>query len=79
MDRVNTAFEPIEAVKHYLADFVRLGGTPPTPPTPLTENHFAKKPLAERGDTPAPSPLTESAKLFRKLLTLKWLKMMFLY
>ena len=28
-------------------------------PTPLTENHFAKKPLAERGGTPPP-PLTES-------------------
>ena len=24
------------------------------PPTPLTENHFAKKPLAERGGTPPP-------------------------
>ena len=24
----------------------------PTPPTPLTENHFAKKPLAERGGPP---------------------------
>ena len=34
----------------YLADFSRLGGTPP--PTPLTENHFVKKPLAEMGGTP---------------------------
>ena len=24
------------------------------PPTPLTENHFAKKPLAERGVPPPP-------------------------
>ena len=29
----------------------------PTPPTPLTENHVAKKTLAERGGTPTP-PLT---------------------
>ena len=28
------------------------------PPTPLTENHFSKKPLAEMGGTPTP-PLTE--------------------
>ena len=28
------------------------------PPYPLTENHFAKKPLAERGGYPP--PLTES-------------------
>ena len=36
-----------EPVKNYLAE----GGTPPNP-TPLAENHFAKKPLAERGGTP---------------------------
>ena len=29
---------------------MELGGTPP----PLTENHSAQKPLAERGDTPPP-------------------------
>ena len=39
------------AVKNVLADFVRYGGTPP-PSTPLTENNFAKKPLAERGVPP---------------------------
>ena len=39
-----------EAVKNFLADFFG---------TPLTENHFAKNPLAEMGGTP-PSPLTES-------------------
>ena len=44
-----------EAVKNYLADFFR---------SPLTENHFAKKPLAEMGGTPP--PITgKSAKLFR--------------
>ena len=36
--------------------FGHFGGYPP-PPTPLTENHFAKKTLAERGGTPP--PLTE--------------------
>ena len=41
-----------EPVKNVLADF-SVKGVPP-PPTPLTENHFAKKPLAERGGTPAP-------------------------
>ena len=40
-----------EAVKNVLADFV--------PPTPLTKNHFAKKPLTELGGTPPP-PLTEN-------------------
>ena len=30
-----------EAVKNYLADCFRYGGTPPTP---LAENHFSKKP-----------------------------------
>ena len=43
-----------EAVKNVLADFFRKGGTPRPPPTPLTENRFAKKPLAERGGTPPP-------------------------
>ena len=42
-----------EDVKNYLADFFRYGGIPP-PPTPLTENHFAKNPLAERGGYPPP-------------------------
>ena len=46
-----------DAVKNVLADFFRYGGTPP--PSPLTENHFAKKPLAELGGTPQP-PLTEN-------------------
>ena len=40
----------MEPVKNVLTDFVRSGGTPP--PTPLTENYFAKKPLAERGVHP---------------------------
>ena len=31
-----------EAFKNYLADFSVKGVTPP-PPTPLTENHFAKE------------------------------------
>ena len=43
-----------ESFKNVLADFFRYGGTPP--PFPLTENHFAKKPLAERGVQP-PRPL----------------------
>ena len=37
--------------------------------TPLTENHFAKKPLAERGGTPPPlteSPLSFSGNFFPK-------------
>ena len=43
------------AFKNYLADFFPLRGyRPPTLPTPLTENHFAKKPLAERGGAPPP-------------------------
>ena len=37
--------------------FCPLRGYQP-PPTPLTENRFAKKPLAERGGPPP--PLTES-------------------
>ena len=41
--------------------FCPLRGYPP-PPTPLTENHFAKKPLAERGGTPP--PLTENRRKF---------------
>ena len=55
-----------EAVKKYLAD-LSVKGVPP-PHTPLTENHFAKKPLEERGGTPPlaergvqpPPPLTEN-------------------
>ena len=42
--------------------FFPLRGCPP-PPTPLTENHFAKKPLAERGGVPPP-PLTKIAENF---------------
>ena len=52
LDNIIIVFDIREAVKNYLADFFRWGGTPPYPPTPLTENHFAKKPLAERGGTP---------------------------
>ena len=45
-----------------LSEFCPLRGYPPPPPlpTPLTENHFAKKTLAERGGIPPHSPLTES-------------------
>ena len=42
------------AFQKLLSGFCPLRGYAP-PPTPLTENHFAKKPLAERGGTP-PSP-----------------------
>ena len=59
-----------EAVKNYLADIVRKGGTP------LTDNHFSKKPLAERGGT-TPSPLTESPPSFSGNFFLKGPKMMF--
>ena len=34
-----------------LSGFFPLGGYPPTP---LAENHFSKKPLAEIGGTPPP-------------------------
>ena len=47
--------------------FCPLRGYPPR--TPLTENHFAKKPLAERGGTTPPlteSPLGFSGKFFPK-------------
>ena len=53
-----------EAVKNYIADFS------PPPPTALTENHFAKKPLADRGGTPPPPLNGQSPKIF---LT-KWAK-----
>ena len=39
----------------------------PTPPTPITDNHFAKKPLVERGVTP---PLNGKSQIF----FLKWIK-----
>ena len=43
---------------HSCCGFFPLSGYPPTP---LMENHFAKKPLAERGGTPPPTPtLTEN-------------------
>ena len=45
-----------EAVKNYLADITPLPGPTP-PPTPLAENHFAKRPLSVMGGTPP--PLTE--------------------
>ena len=48
-----------EAFKNYLADFVK--GVPP--PTPLTDNHFAKKTSAERRGK-LPPPLTESPPSF---------------
>ena len=48
-DLVRQAKLDREAFKNVLAD--------------LTENHFAKKPLAERGSTP-PSPLTENCRKF---------------
>ena len=35
---------------------IRWPPGPLCPPTPLTENHFAKKPLAERGGTPHSGP-----------------------
>ena len=44
--------------------FFPLRGFPPTP-TPLTENHFAKKPLAERGGPP-PSLNGKLPKIFLK-------------
>ena len=48
------------ACQKRFSGFFPLRGYPP--PTPLTENHFAKKPLAERGGT-AP-PLTENCRKF---------------
>ena len=57
----------MEAVKNVLADFFPLRGIPP--PIPLTENHFAKKPLAERGGTPPPL----NGKL-PKIFFKKWVK-----
>ena len=57
-----------EAFKNYLADFFPLRGYPP-PPTPLTENQFAKKPLAERGGYPPPLN-RKLPKIFLK----KWVK-----
>ena len=57
-------FEPDKGTfQKLLSGFCPLGGyPPPAPPTPLTENHFAKKPIAERG---GPPPLNgKSAKLF---------------
>ena len=54
-----------EPVKNYLADFFPLRGyPPPPPPTPLTENHFAIKPLSERGGTPPPSKIAEKIAAF---------------
>ena len=55
------------AVKNVLADFFPLRGYPS--PTPLTENHFAKKPLAERGGSPPPL----NGKSQKKILQ-KWVK-----
>ena len=47
----------------FLAEFslVELGGTP-GPLPPLTENHPAQKPFAERGGTPPPLNGKKSAK-----------------
>ena len=50
-----------EPVQNYLADFFRF-------PYPLKENHFAKNPLAERGDTPPPLN-GKSAKLFQEIFS----------
>ena len=56
------------AFQKLLSGFCPLRGYAP-PPTPLTENHFAKKPLAERGG--APPPLNgKLPKIFLK----KWVK-----
>ena len=41
------------ACQKLLSGFFPLMGYPP-PPTPLAENHFSRKPLAEIGGTPAP-------------------------
>ena len=51
-----------EPAKYYLAYIFRKEGTTP-PRTPLAENHFAKKRLAELGGTPLP-PLTENCRKF---------------
>ena len=60
--QVQVSYLPVrEPFKNYLADFFRYGGTPPYP---LIENHFAKKPLAERGGTPPPSLNEKSPKKF---------------
>ena len=58
------------AVKNVLADFIRKGGwgPPPPPPIPLTDNHFAKKTLADRG---VPPPLNGQSP--KKILK-KWVK-----
>ena len=42
------------ACQKLLSGFCLLRGYIPPPRTPLTENHFAKKPLAERGGNPPP-------------------------
>ena len=49
-------FESKGRCQKLLSGFFPLRGypPPPPPPTPLTENHFAKKPLAERGVHPPP-------------------------
>ena len=64
-----------ETVKNYLEDFFHQWGNPPTP---LAENHFAKKTLSENMGYP-PSPLNrKSAKHFQKK-DLEGLKMTLLY
>ena len=45
--------------------FCPLRGYPP-PPTPLTENHFAKKPLTELGCTPPPLNGKSQKKILKK-------------
>ena len=53
---------PIKGRRQKLfSGFFRLGGTSPTP---LAENHFAKKPLAEMGVPPTFNG--KSTKFFRK-------------
>ena len=56
-----------EAFKNYLADFVRNGQS------------FCQKTLSGKGGYPPPPLNGKSAKLFRKFVFLKGLKMMFLY
>ena len=41
-------------LKYLLFSGIFLSGIGGYPPPPLTENHPAQKPLAERGGTPAP-------------------------
>ena len=57
-----------EAFKNYLADF-SVKGVPP-PLTPLMENHYVKKHLAERGVGLHPPLIGKLPKIFLK----NWVK-----